>query len=141
MVNFYANWCKFSRILTPVYEELGKTLSPEFPQPNKLVVGRVDCDAESELCGQLSINKYPTLKMWRYGQLAKREYRGQRSVEALSEHLRGQLTDPITAVDSLNKLNVDEVILYSVLEPVLLILYMLRVVHKYVRHGEVVDHI
>ena len=111
-VNFYADWCKFSRMLAPIFEETSKALESEFPGVTTLVMARVDCDAQSELCASLNINKYPTLKLWRYGSLAKKEFRGQRSVEAFAKFLREQLEDPLEILktpDDALKLNAEEV--------------------------------
>jgi endoplasmic reticulum resident protein 44 len=44
----------------------------------------------ADIAGKYHINKYPTLKLFRNGQVAKREYRGQRSVEAIAEFIRSQ---------------------------------------------------
>lgn len=104
-VNFYADWCKFSRMLAPIFEETSALMEKDYPNRNQLVMARVDCDKQTELCGSLNINKYPTLKTWRYGTLAKREYRGQRSAEAFSKFLKDQLSDPITRLESLAALN------------------------------------
>jgi endoplasmic reticulum resident protein 44 len=89
-VNFYADWCRFSQMLTPVFEET----SNKFSDP-KVVFGSVDCDREVGVAQKYNINKYPTLKLFRAGQLAKREYRGQRSVESLEEYVKSQLIQPI----------------------------------------------
>lgn len=69
------------------------------------------------------ITKYPTLKLLRNGQSAKKEYRGQvisvcdqlltnklplqRSTAALSDYVKGQLADPVkeyTGGDAMGKL-------------------------------------
>ena len=48
------------------------------------------------------MSKYPTLKLVRYGELVKKEYRGQRSVDSISEFIREQLSNPIEVIDNLN---------------------------------------
>ena len=48
------------------------------------------------------VSKYPTLKLVRYGELVKKEYRGQRSVDSISEFIREQLSNPIEVIDNLN---------------------------------------
>ena len=73
------------------------------------------------------ITKYPTLKLLRNGQSAKKEYRGQvifvhecqlftdklplqRSITALSDYVKGQLADPVkeyTGGDAMGKLVCD----------------------------------
>ena len=40
-----------------------------FPLQNGLVLGKVDCEVESSIAHKFQITKYPTLKMWRNGQV------------------------------------------------------------------------
>lgn len=104
-VNFYADWCRFSQILAPVFDESSRKIQEEFPHPGKIAFGKVDCDAETSVSSSYHISKYPTLKLFRNGQVVKKEYRGQRSVDALSEYIRDQLRDPIQEVKSLDDLD------------------------------------
>jgi len=107
-VNFYADWCRFSQILSPVYDEAAGKVKEEFPQEGKVVFGKVDCDKESGISSQYHVSKYPTLKLFRYGQLTKREYRGQRSADALAQFVKEQLKDNIQRVASMDDLdNID----------------------------------
>jgi len=60
---------------------------------------------ESRMCvGQLAarfhVSKYPTLKLFRFGALVKREYRGQRSASALLSFIRTQLVVPVTRLNT-----------------------------------------
>lgn len=57
-----------------------------------------------EIASRFHITKYPTLKVIRNGQPAKREYRGQRSAEAFVEFVKKQLEDPIKEFTELNDL-------------------------------------
>lgn len=95
-VNFYADWCRFSQMLTPVFDEAGKQIKNDFPDEGKVTFGRIDCDREGQLAGRFHVSKYPTLKLFRFGALVKREYRGQRSVSALTNFIRTQLVVPVT---------------------------------------------
>lgn len=56
------------------------------------------------MASRFHITKYPTLKVIRNGQPTKREYRGQRSVEAFQEFVRKQLEDPIKEFSDLREL-------------------------------------
>lgn len=56
------------------------------------------------LATRFHITKYPTLKVIRNGQPAKREYRGQRSVEAFVEFVKKQLEDTIKEFTSLKEI-------------------------------------
>ncbi|KAL3855311.1 hypothetical protein ACJMK2_014859 [Sinanodonta woodiana] len=105
LVNFYADWCRFSQILAPVFEETAKKLKEEFPAPGKLAFGKVDCDNENPIATQYHITKYPTIKIFRSGNVVKKEYRGQRAPDAIGTFIREQLKDPIIVHESMEKLD------------------------------------
>lgn len=67
-------------------------------------MGKVDCDVELDIAKRFKISKYPTLKVSLNGDLMKREYRGQRSSEALAEFVGEQLMDPIKEVTHFEEL-------------------------------------
>uniref|UniRef100_A0A1B6LJL3 Thioredoxin domain-containing protein n=1 Tax=Graphocephala atropunctata TaxID=36148 RepID=A0A1B6LJL3_9HEMI len=103
-INFYADWCRFSNLLAPIFDEAADKVSEEFPTPGQVVMGKVDCDKESDVASRFHITKYPTLKVIRNGQPAKREYRGQRSKEAFVDFIKKQMEDPIKEFHDLNDL-------------------------------------
>ena len=71
-------------------------------------------DCAADLAARYQISKYPTLKMFRYGQPTKREYRGQRSVESLGNFIEDQLLDPIVKVSNMDELKALDVSSYSI---------------------------
>ncbi|XP_067638885.1 endoplasmic reticulum resident protein 44 isoform X2 [Eurosta solidaginis] len=103
-LNFYAEWCRFSSLLAPIFNEAADKVKAAFPEQGKVVLGRVDCDRETSIASRFHITKYPTLKVIRNGQVSKREYRGQRSAEAFLDFVRKQLEDPIKEFKSLKDL-------------------------------------
>ncbi|XP_073443725.1 endoplasmic reticulum resident protein 44-like [Dendrobates tinctorius] len=104
LVNFYADWCRFSQMLHPIFEEASNIITEEYPDRNKVVFARVDCDQHSDIAQRYRISKYPTLKLFRNGMMMKREYRGQRSVTAIADYIRQQKSDPIRVVGDLEEL-------------------------------------
>ena len=48
LINFYADWCRFSNMLAPIFDEAADKVSSEFPS-SKVVLGKVDCDKESKM--------------------------------------------------------------------------------------------
>ncbi|KAJ0066017.1 hypothetical protein NL108_001241 [Boleophthalmus pectinirostris] len=98
LVNFYADWCRFSQMLHPVFEEASNIVREEFPDTKQVVFARVDCDQHSDIAQRYRITKYPTLKLFRNGMMMKREYRGQRSVTAIADFIKTQQVDPIKEV-------------------------------------------
>ncbi|KAH7646178.1 endoplasmic reticulum protein 44 [Dermatophagoides farinae] len=108
-LNFYADWCRFSQLLAPIFEEVSKKITIEFPDEGKVLFAKIDCEHESALGQRFHITKYPTLKVMLNGKLLKREYRGQRSSEAMAQYLRDLLKDPIIPINSYDELNkIDE---------------------------------
>lgn len=105
-INFYAEWCRFSNILQPIFDEAADKVREEFQESGRVVMAKVDCDKENSVASRFHISKYPTLKIIRNGQPTKREYRGQRSAEAFQEFVRKQLEDPIKEFHNLKDLEV-----------------------------------
>ena len=52
-------------------------------------------DNIATLASNNQVNKYPTLKLYRYGTATKKEYRGQRSVESFLTFVKEQIANPI----------------------------------------------
>lgn len=106
-LNFYADWCRFSQILGPIFDEAAETIAKEF-DAGKVLFGKVDSVSESNLAQRFKISKYPTLKLIRNGKLTKREYRGQRSLDAIVDYIRQLLRDPVKELVSSDDIkNVD----------------------------------
>ncbi|XP_069552155.1 endoplasmic reticulum resident protein 44 [Brachyistius frenatus] len=104
LVNFYADWCRFSQMLHPIFEEASNIVREEFPDTKQVVFARVDCDQHSDIAQRYRITKYPTLKLFRNGMMMKREYRGQRSVVAIADFIRQQQVDPVKEIHSMEEL-------------------------------------
>ncbi|XP_042638170.1 endoplasmic reticulum resident protein 44 [Orycteropus afer afer] len=105
LVNFYADWCRFSQMLHPIFEEASNVIKEEYPHENQVVFARVDCDQHSDIAQRYRISKYPTLKLFRNGMMMKREYRGQRSVKALADYIRQQKSDPVQELHDLGEIS------------------------------------
>jgi len=103
-LNFYADWCRFSQMLAPLWDEGADKINSELAGMGVLV-GKVDCDAHGNLGTRFHITKYPTIKYIRNGELGKKEYRGQRSAEAFLEFVKEQIKDPVVEVNDLQELN------------------------------------
>ncbi|KAF3691898.1 Endoplasmic reticulum resident protein 44 [Channa argus] len=103
LVNFYADWCRFSQMLHPIFEEASNVVREQFPDAKQVVFARVDCDQHSDIAQRYRITKYPTLKLFRNGMMMKREYRGQRSVTAIADFIRQQQVDPVKEMLSLEE--------------------------------------
>lgn len=74
------------------------------------------CYYAADIASQYHISKYPTLKLVRNGQLIKKEYRGQRSVDSLVQFLKDQVRDSVqqhNTLESLDELNVSTYTIYA----------------------------
>ena len=59
-------------MLAPIFDEAAESVKKEFPQAGKVVLAKVDCDSETAISNQYQISKYPTLKLFRDGQMMKK---------------------------------------------------------------------
>ncbi|XP_068094412.1 endoplasmic reticulum resident protein 44 [Hyperolius riggenbachi] len=52
LVNFYADWCRFSQMLHPIFDEASNIIKEEYPDRSKVVFARVDCDQHCTSVGR-----------------------------------------------------------------------------------------
>lgn len=103
-VNFYADWCRFSNLLAPLWDEGADLITKELAG-RSVIVGKVDCDKHGELGTKFHISKYPTIKYIRNGEIGKKEYRGQRTAEGFLDFVKEQIKDPVVEILDMNELN------------------------------------
>ncbi|XP_065833888.1 endoplasmic reticulum resident protein 44-like isoform X2 [Oscarella lobularis] len=101
-LNFYADWCRFSQMLKPMWDEMANQIKTTYS--DRVLIGKVDCDRESALAQKFNVNKYPTMKLVRNGRIIRKEYRGQRSVEALVSFVNEQMKEPLEKLESMKDL-------------------------------------
>ena len=75
-------------------------LSFQLNTAGQIAFASVDCDKQPAIAQKYHVSKYPTLKMFRYGEAIKKEYRGQRSVDALSEFVKKQIESTVKHFNS-----------------------------------------
>jgi protein disulfide-isomerase-like protein len=76
LANFYAPWCRYSKILAPKFEAAAAEL-----QNDNIPLVKVDCTREGKLCDDFGIRAYPTLKVFR-GPESHESYDGGRQTES-----------------------------------------------------------
>ncbi|CAF1683796.1 unnamed protein product, partial [Adineta ricciae] len=101
LINFYANWCRFSQILNPIYDQLADKVNELYSKNNSILIGKVDCDQQSSIGEKYHIDKYPTIKYFRHGILIKKEYRGSRTLESLLNFIQKQIQSPIVNLNQI----------------------------------------
>ncbi|KAF5455347.1 hypothetical protein F2P56_024936, partial [Juglans regia] len=81
LVEFYAPWCGHCKKLAPEYERLGTS----FKKAKSVLIAKVDCDDQKNLCSKYGVSGYPTIKWFPKGSLEPKKYEGPRTSEALTE--------------------------------------------------------
>lgn len=64
-------------MLMPIFDDAADAVTKAGYDTGKVVMGKVDCDKEGAVATRFHITKYPTLKLFRNGLPAKKEYRGK----------------------------------------------------------------
>ncbi|KAH8280859.1 hypothetical protein KR054_001722, partial [Drosophila jambulina] len=105
LLSFYVDWCPYSKLLEPIFEEAAAKVREKFPDEGRVVLGKVNCDEEEIVAQSFNIVKYPTLKIVRSAVLTRQEYRGQRSVEGFVEFVERELADPIQEFHDISELH------------------------------------
>ncbi|KAL6074441.1 Protein disulfide-isomerase A6 [Balamuthia mandrillaris] len=86
MVEFYAPWCGHCKELAPEWESLASSVKNS---GDDVKVAKVDCDANEELCNNVGVNSFPTIKMFQVT-----SYDGDRDVDSFIAFIRSQASLP-----------------------------------------------
>lgn len=86
LVEFFAPWCGHCKRLAPEYEKAATTLKKSDP-PVALV--KVDCTANTEVCGKYGVSGYPTLKIFKGGEMSE-DYNGPREADGIVKTMKSK---------------------------------------------------
>ncbi|KFD54294.1 hypothetical protein M513_04836 [Trichuris suis] len=78
LVMLYAPWCGHCKRLLPTFDQVARALSGSHVQ-----VAKLDCTKYPSLANKLRVNGYPTIRLYRHGELF--EYTGERTKEAIMD--------------------------------------------------------
>jgi len=67
LVDFFADWCGPCRMVAPVIEEIAKEYG------EKIIVGKVDVDANSQVAGKYGVMSIPTVILFNAGKEVARQ--------------------------------------------------------------------
>ncbi|KAH7862008.1 hypothetical protein Vadar_033615 [Vaccinium darrowii] len=93
VVNFYAPWCYWSNRLKPSWEKAARIVRERYDpeMDGRIILGKVDCTEEADLCRRHHIQGYPSIRIFRkgsdlrddHGQHDHESYHGDRDTDTL----------------------------------------------------------
>lgn len=84
LVEFFAPWCGHCKNLAPVYEELATSFAAA---DSKLVIAKVDADANKDLGKRFGVQGFPTLKWFDGKSDTPEDYKSGRDLESLQKFI------------------------------------------------------
>ncbi|XP_074348054.1 protein disulfide-isomerase 5-3-like [Apium graveolens] len=100
VVNFFAPWCSWSKRLRPAWEKAANIIRTRYDpdMDGRILVGKVDCTEEIELCKRNNIQGYPSIRIFRKGSDGREpeSYYGDRDTNSLVTTME-ELVAPISA--------------------------------------------
>ncbi|CAB3256310.1 unnamed protein product [Arctia plantaginis] len=117
LVMFYAPWCGHCKRLKPEYAVAAGILKND---ENPVALVKVDCtEGGKSTCEQFSVSGYPTLKIFRKGEVSQ-EYNGPRESNGIVKYMRAQVgpsSKELTSADAYEAfLAKDEVVVIGFFE-------------------------
>ncbi|KAL4556218.1 hypothetical protein LXL04_038862 [Taraxacum kok-saghyz] len=86
LVEFYAPWCGYCKKIAPEYERLGNG----FKKAKSVLIGKVDCDEDKDICTKYEVTGYPTFKWFPKGSLEPKKYDGERTADKFADFVNSQ---------------------------------------------------
>ncbi|CAH8554082.1 unnamed protein product [Schistosoma rodhaini] len=83
LVKFYAPWCGHCKKLAPEFTSAAQVISEK---TNDVKLVKVDCTTQESICSEFGISGYPTLKIFRNGDLDG-EYNGPRNANGIANYM------------------------------------------------------
>jgi protein disulfide-isomerase A1 len=93
LVEFYAPWCGHCKHLVPEWAKAATELKGKVP------VCKVDATIEQELANKFGVRGYPTIKVFRNGEVAG-DYQGPRTASGIVDYANRQLQPAVTELET-----------------------------------------
>eukprot|EP00301_Raphidiophrys_heterophryoidea_P011164 c1676_g1_i1.p1 GENE.c1676_g1_i1~~c1676_g1_i1.p1 ORF type:complete len:146 (+),score=47.93 c1676_g1_i1:54-491(+) len=89
IVEFYAPWCGHCKSLAPQYEKVGKHFAKQASKGafGDVRIVKVDATENSQSAGKFGVSGYPTIKIFKDGQVHK-DYDGPREWKDIAAEMR-----------------------------------------------------
>jgi protein disulfide isomerase family A protein 3 len=84
LVEFFAPWCGHCKRLAPEFEIAATKLKRD---DNPVALVKVDCTVETKVCGKHGVSGYPTLKIFKAGEMFS-DYQGPREADGIIKYMR-----------------------------------------------------
>ncbi|TDH69123.1 hypothetical protein CCR75_005447 [Bremia lactucae] len=101
LVEFYAPWCGHCKSLAPEYATAAKNLK-EMDSSTRL--GKVDATVETKLAEQFAVRGFPTLKLFKGGVEAVKEYDGGRTSSEIETWVVKKSGPAVTIIGTIDEL-------------------------------------
>lgn len=102
--------CGHCQRLAPTWEQLAEMLNED---DSNILIAKVDCTIEKELCSEHDVTGYPTLKFFKSGVTDGVKFRGTRDLPSLTAFINEQLGN-IPSVRLLLKLFLSHVLTFHI---------------------------
>jgi len=86
IANFYANWCIWSKRLSPVFEKTAEKIDSMrwLHRKTKVKLVKVDCALYADLCRDNRVKAFPSIMLFMDGKINEK-YDGHRTVDAMTQ--------------------------------------------------------
>lgn len=84
LAEFFAPWCGHCKNLGPEFASAADSLNESNPE---IKLAQIDCTEERDLCSQMEIKGYPTLKVFKGNSDSVLDYRGQRNADSIANYM------------------------------------------------------
>ena len=103
LVEFYAPWCDHCKKLAGEYKKAASILKENDP-PVALI--KLDCKVETKVCRKYDVNSYPTLKIFKNGEMVS-DYNGPREADGIVQYTRTQVGQSSKELNTVKYVNLE----------------------------------
>lgn len=104
-LKFYAPWCGHCKKMAPDWDTLGK----EYSNSKDILIGKVDCTVEKDLCSKFKVSGYPTLKLFEPDEnTIPEDYTKERTLESFKTFLSETITDAKCSMSTLESCSTED---------------------------------